>query len=259
MKVALCLQGQPRNWKPSVPYMNSFLFSKYDTDVFGHTWWDKELIGKTYDVAPFAPQHKKYFIEANAVQELIDTYKFKKFKTDPPRKFLDGKQYKVGVPEKHDLIIDALKSRYFSLKSVLTILEEYEKENNISYDWVCISRYDLAIRLMPMLITLHPHKFYVEDYMHHGRKWIMNDNFMIFGRKHKYVYKTLFDDFDKNWEMIKDIPKNMPDKYLQIIKGTELERCGVINGEEFMAFHLLFNDAIQDAVQTRELKIDVIP
>ena len=259
MKVALCLQGQPRNWKPTVGYMKSFILSKYDTDVFGHTWWDKSLIGKTYDVAPFAPHHKKYFIEENAVKEMTDAYNFKKFKTDVPRNFLDGKQYKVGVPEKHDQIIDSLKSRYFSLKNVLTLAEEYEKENNISYDWVCVSRYDLAIRLMPHLLTLHPHKFYVEDYMHCGRKWIMNDNFMIFGKKHKFVYKTLYDDFDKNWEMIKDSHKNMPQKYFNIIRETELEKCDVINGEEFMAFHLLFNDAIEDAVQTRELKIDVIP
>jgi len=254
MKVALCLQGQPRNWKQTVQYMKKYVIDPYNADVFGHTWWDKNLIGKPYDVAPFAPQNK-YFVESDTVQKLIDAYNFKKFKTDIPCNFLTETHYNVGVPEKHDSIIDSLKSRYFSLKNVLTLVEEYEKESGIIYDWVCISRYDLRIWLMPMLILLHPHKLYVEDYMHSGRKWILNDNFMIFGKKHKFIYKTLYDNFDKTYEMV----LNMPEKYLQIIKGTELEKCKVVNGEEFMAFHLLFNNALQDAIQTKELKIDVIP
>jgi hypothetical protein len=255
MKVALCLQGQPRNWKPTVSYMNTYVIKPYNADVFGHTWWDESLIGKKYEVAPFAPVNKSYFIEANAVQELKDAYNFKKFKTDAPRKFIGEKRYNVANTANHDSIIDSLKSRYFSLKNVLMLLEEYEQEQKITYDWVCISRYDLAIRFMPQLILLNPRNFFVEDYMHHGRKWIMNDNFIIFSKKHRYVYKTLFDDFDKNYEMM----LNMPDEFMQIIKGTELERVKVVNGEEFMALHLLFNGAIQDAVQTRDLKIDVIP
>jgi hypothetical protein len=59
--------------------------------------------------------------------------------------------------------------------------------------------------------------------------------------------------------MIKDRHIKMPENFSKIIQGTELERCQVINGEEFMAFHLLFNNAIEDLIQTRELKIDVIP
>ncbi len=253
MKVALCLQGQPRNWKPSVNHLHKFIISQYDTDVFGHTWWDKNMIGHTYGTSPFTGGGT-YTIKENDIEELQREYNFKKFQVDPPRCFIDGKQYKVKeLPEKRDSIIDSLKSRYFSLKTVLTLAEQYEKEHNLNYDWIIISRYDISIMQMPMLITLHPHKIYVEDYVHSGRKWILNDMLIIVGKKHKYVHKNIYDNFDNIWHLM----QNIPEKYIPIIKGTELEHTPGINGEEFIAYHLLFNDALEDTIKTKEMRVTI--
>jgi len=253
MKIALCLHGQPRNWRPASLYLKGNVIIPYDTDIFGHTWWDESQIGKEYGTSPWMGD-RKYFITSGDIEGLKKTYQFKEFKTDPPRNFLDEKKYKVLAPEKHDSIIDSFKSRCFSLKSVLTMTEEYEKQNNLNYDWLIISRYDVEILRMPMLLALHPNKIYVENYVHRGRKWILNDMFIILGRKYKYIHKNLYDDFDKNWELI----QNIPDKYLSIIKGTELEHTTWVNPEEFLAFNLLFNDALENACKIDELRVNAL-
>lgn len=253
MKIALCLHGQPRNWHPAVSYITNNILSKYDTDIFGHTWWDETKIGEEYGASPFMGD-RKYFVTSGDIEGLKNTYDFKDFKTDPPRNFLDGKKYKVYEPEKHDAIIDSLKSRYFSLKTVLNMTQKYEKENNLNYDWLILTRYDIEILLMPNLIDLEQNKIYVENYVHRYRQWIMNDMFIILGNKHKYVHKNLYDDFDKNWKLM----QNIPEKYMPIIKGTELERTRGVNGEEFMAYNLLFNDALEDSHKIDRLRVNVL-
>ena len=176
------------------------------------------------------------------------------FKYDPPRNFLDGKKYKVLNSENHDTIIDSLKSRCFFAQTVLRLAEEYENNNHINYDWLILSRYDIEIVLMPILISLYPNKIYVENYVHRGRQWILNDMFIIFGKKHKYVHKNIYDDFDKTWALM----QNIPEEYRSIIKGTELENTRGINAEEFLAYNLLFNDALVDACKINELRVNVL-
>lgn len=259
MKIALCLQGQPRNWRPAVYYMKKYIINEYDTDVFGHTWWSPEKTGESYDVAPFAPQYKKYLIENDIPNELQNAYNFKRFKYDSPRKFLTEKKYKVGVPEKHDAIIDALRSRYFSLKSVLEMAEDYEKEHNEKYRWICVARYDVAINAFKNLILLDPNYMYFEDWLHSNRKYILNDNFMIFNRKNRYIFKSMFDNFDSTYNKMIDF--NLSDEQKKVIKNTELEQehVRVCNGEQMMAYHLLLNNVLDYSIQTKEFKYDVIP
>jgi len=252
MKVALCLQGQPRDVEMGSYHLKKKIIENYDTDIFGHTWWDKNLVGKPYSAAPFGAKEKK--IEENAIDELHNIYKFTKFSYESPKNFITDKKYRVLVPEKHDLIIDSLFSRYYSLKQVLTLLEQYEKETNVKYEWIFISRYDIWIEFLPNLILLNPTKIYVEDWLHSGRKFIFNDNLWVICRKHRFIFKSLFDNIDKNYEMI----LNKPLEYLPIIKNTELEHCTTFNGEEFMAFHLLFNDALEDVIQDKRLKYNPV-
>jgi len=253
MKVALCFHGQPRNWLSAVPYIKNNILLNYDTDIFGHTWWDELQIGKEYQTSPFTGG-KKYFITEGDIEKLKQTYDFRDFKVDAPRNFLNEKKYKVYIPEKHDILINSLKSRYFSLKTVLNMTQKYEKENNLDYDWLLLTRYDIEILMMPNLNNLEQNKIYVENYVHRGRKWILNDMFIILGNKYKYVHKNIYDDFDKNWELMQKIPET----FLPIIKNTELEHTRGINGEEFMAYNLLFNNALQDSRKIDELRVNVL-
>ena len=38
MKIAICISGQPRNFKQSYPILKEYFLDKYDCDVYFHTW-----------------------------------------------------------------------------------------------------------------------------------------------------------------------------------------------------------------------------
>ncbi|KKL28580.1 hypothetical protein LCGC14_2373740, partial [marine sediment metagenome] len=48
MKVAVCISGQPRNVQRGFTYIQPNLLERNDCDVFIHTWWDSEQVGKTF-------------------------------------------------------------------------------------------------------------------------------------------------------------------------------------------------------------------
>lgn len=45
MEIALCLFGQPRNYKLGFQNLDKHLISKYNVSTFAHCWWDKSMGG----------------------------------------------------------------------------------------------------------------------------------------------------------------------------------------------------------------------
>jgi hypothetical protein len=258
MKIALCLQGQPRIWRQGYEHLNREILSKYDVDIFGHTWWSEDMIGEYYDCAPWSPRN--YQVEPNLIEDISLVYKFKKFKYEKSKKFIPQRRYNIVDIERHDLVYDSLLSRYYSLNKVLNILENYEKENNIDYDWLIITRYDIGIfHTFPNLNTPEENvdKIFTSDY--HGiRKFIFNDNLWLIGKNHKYIFKTLFDDFDKIYDIQQNLHSPEYAKYAEQLVGSELLDYRNVSGEAVMAYHLLFNDVLSKTIQLHELNYNLI-
>jgi hypothetical protein len=249
MKVAICLKGQPRNFIGGYNEIHREFISKYDTDVFGHCYWDPATAGKNYRVGPgAAPQ-----VIPSGINKILPTlYKFKKFEYEPDKTFPITRhynQYPVQEPD-HDRIIQVMLNQYYSINRVLTLLEEYEKENNIEYDWVCLTRYDILIRrIFSDLNKLDRDKIYVDNY-HKGRPFIFNDNLLLMG-KHRFFLKDAFEKFDKNYERMLNLTEedkaNM--NYDPELLKTDKWNCG----ETVIAFHLLFKNLLKNVVKSNEL------
>ena len=47
MKVAVCISGQPRNYKKGFLEIKKWFLDKYDCDVYIHTWYDTKSIFET--------------------------------------------------------------------------------------------------------------------------------------------------------------------------------------------------------------------
>ena len=258
MKIALCLQGQPRIWRQGYEHLKRELLSKYDVDVFGHTWWSADMIGQYYDCAPWAP--KLYPVEENLIEYLTSTYNFKKFEYEKSKKFIPQRKYNIADVERHDLVYDSLMSRYYSLNKVLTLLENYEKENSIDYDWLIITRYDIGIfKPFPNLNSPKESedKIFTSDY-HAPRKLIFNDNLWLIGKNNKYVFKTLFDSFDKIYDIQQNLSSPEYSKYAEQLVESELLNYRNVSGESVMAYHLLFNDVLKNTIQLHELNYNLI-
>jgi hypothetical protein len=245
MNIALCLQGQPRNWLQGYEHLNREIISKYDVDVYAHTWWSEEMVGTYYDSAPWAP--KNYKVETDLINKIDSLYKFKQIIYESSKTFIPNRNYNIS--RNHDEVFNSLNSRYYSCNKVLTLVEE----SAIEYDWLLISRFDIGIfSPMPDLHSLLQDKIYVSNY--HGSKYIFNDNLWLFGKKYHLLFKGLYTDLDYVYNLM----QNLPDKYSNQIRGTFLEGKKYLNGEEYISFFLLFNNAIDDVIQDSRFNYNLI-
>ena len=252
MKVAVCIKGQPRNYKVGFDSINREIISKYDTDVFGHAWWDPQEVGKSYFHAPWALPST---IQPDLDKILPELYHFKKFTIEPTIIFPQNRIYEVseGTKPNREKFIQILLSSYYSLKCVLTLMEEYEKENNIDYDWLFLTRYDIGIFSLPKLDTLDRDKIYTSN-MHRGRKYIFSDCAIIFG-KHKFVLKNMFEDFDKNYDRVMNLSIHDME---ETGYDNELINTKALVGEPNIAFNFLFNGVLNNVIKHPEMMCNLI-
>lgn len=248
MKVALCLRGQPRVFRSGYSHLYEFL-QRYQPDVFGHCWWDPAIVGQNYSTAPHAPKH--YIAEEDTDKKLNLLYNFKVLQCEAPKFFKPKRQYNIS--ENHDNVYNSLKSSYYSQGQVLRILEQYEKENNIDYDWTIITRYDIGLfKPFPDLSQFDRDHIYVSNY-HPGRPLIWNDNMWVFG-KYKYVFKTLYEDFDAVYDMM----FNFTPEQINLIQHSEIYANKNISGEQHIALHLLYHGLLPNVISTDLLNYNLI-
>lgn len=125
MKVALCLfglvggkvgkggKGGNIDYKIAYDYYKKHILDKNDVDIFIHSWSQEAAKGI-----------KKIYHPKKGIFE-----KQKRFAWVDRRK----------NDQKHRAY-----SRWYSSKKVIQLKQEYEKEKNFTYDWVMVSRLDLA-------------------------------------------------------------------------------------------------------------------
>lgn len=125
MKIALCLHGLSSGFndfgKPIdfvIPYKNykKNLLDFYDVDVFYHTWSN-----------PFC-------------EEIHSLWKPKSHIKEEQIKFDDDIYSKKDYNKTH-----SIKSRFYSAKKCNFLRKEYEEKNNIKYDFIFLSRFDLVM------------------------------------------------------------------------------------------------------------------
>ncbi|NJO91137.1 MAG: hypothetical protein HC831_20845 [Chloroflexia bacterium] len=202
--------------------------------------------GQTYESSPWAP--KTYRIESDLNIQLNDLYHFRNIEFQIPMKFEPKRKY--SVKNNHDEVYDSLNSRFYSLNKSLNLVEQ----DDIDYDFVIVTRYDIGISSIPNIEELSTSNIYVSN-MHLHRKDIFNDNFWIFGRDYKFIFKTLMNNFDMNYDMI----QNMPEEFnSRLHPSSELKLCNYLNGEQFFAFHLLFNNCLDKVIKHPELNTNLI-
>jgi hypothetical protein len=156
-RVAYCLYGlsggaKGKDGKGSDPeifrlghkHANKYILSKNNMDVFMHTWsveYEEELKNLYKPVkAAFEPQ--VYF--------------------DVPTWIQGGRSSQNHESDG----LNAHYSRWYSTKRVLELKKQYEKENGFKYDFVMITRFDIAWRKKFIFSQLSPDKFYACRYCH---------------------------------------------------------------------------------------------
>lgn len=126
MRVALCLHGVVGNY---YTHKENYI-SNGDVDFrIGMEHYQKHLFKMNENVDVFIHSWSTQYAD-----EINDAYQ--------PRKQLFQEQIDF---EQSSTALNYLKSRWYSTKTVVDLKQSYEEENGFKYDWVMLSRFDLAL------------------------------------------------------------------------------------------------------------------
>ncbi len=185
MKIALCLHGVVGNiytdkdnyvWTRDVDYRIGLehyqrrLFSVNDAeiDVFIHSW------STAYE------------------EQLRRDYK--------PKKWLFEEQIDFG---KETRARNFCKSRWYSTKAAVALKRAYEQEQDFEYDWVVLSRFDLALFKDMVLSKYDPNMFYPghhewsPDKIFIEQEPIFCDYFYYAASRKMDAFSTLYDHWER--------------------------------------------------------------
>jgi hypothetical protein len=180
MKIALLFYGQAR-FIDSPYIINSFkehILDKYDTDVFCHTWWSEDM--NTF-ISSTNTENEDIPVYKNTINILENLYKPKILIAEKQINFLDipfckkyieemmihpkwkDNNWKWNLTYKNPKNFFNLCSIAYSKEEIINKFESYCKNNNIEYDFIILSRYDLNIMFFPDLYILNKNKSYISN------------------------------------------------------------------------------------------------
>ena len=181
MKIALCLSGQPRGLETAHRFVKKNLLSKWDVKVFCHVWHDpgKEM-----------PQLWLYQPEKTEVEEPIKPDLRKYTRVPPPQP-----NWKVKDPALSTY------AQFYSLMKANNLKRQYEKENNMMFDWVIRSRYDFALNTEIPFDTLDSSKLYIPNCRRTPERDFGNDQFAFSSSRNMDKYCNVFNRIDEFYDI----------------------------------------------------------
>lgn len=127
MKIAICISGQPRNFKQSYESLKKYFLNKYDCDIYFHTWKINN-----FESTNFGFGNNQYSLTENDYIELIELYQSKKYVLEQPIIF-DASEYKCPIWRQP---LNNTLSMFYSLYKSFQLVEE-------KYDYVVRTRFDI--------------------------------------------------------------------------------------------------------------------
>lgn len=138
-KIALCLSGQPRYIVDGYKDIKKHLLDKYDVDVFIHTWFDNDMLGKKFDFSPNNTYGRTGILLPNTIEIIGDIYKPLGFEYEGQKHF---DMYSDVNYEKQSPI--SMYSMYYSILKANDLKKKQEQNCGVKYDLVIRCRFDIV-------------------------------------------------------------------------------------------------------------------
>ena len=219
MKVAIILSGQPRNFQVGYQHLYDAYLSRYDCDVYFHTWDDA-----VFTATQFFPDKPaaQYAMQSTWKDELVNMYTPQNYMFEQPIKFDNNN------------IVDSMwrqplqnsKSMWYSVQRAFSMV-------HTGYDVYIRTRFDL--RYEPSLLNLEAldhTKLHVWDWdtdsrvQHRG----YYDVFAVGSHDNIGIYSNLFSKID--WYLMHDI------QYKQSLSGGWPGQDSGLRNEYLLRWHL---------------------
>ena len=152
MKIALCLQGlstgkndkgNPVSFAESFKSIQNNIINLNNADVFIHTWNTD-------------PHSSKIILEEyKPIKSLFQSQIFFDLPIHLKHLFPEDAVGNLNPMKYH-----SIKSRWYSQMKSIELKEQYEKENNFTYDFVMISRFDCFYKTFSVVYFSHSNTAY---------------------------------------------------------------------------------------------------
>ena len=186
MKFAICIYGQPRNYKLGIKHIFEFIQRNnyHSFDFFLHSWIDKDKMSFSKNYQPKDPKYLQIDDEYEVINDLLLNYSPKKYKFEKSIKEFDislikkSKLYENSCEGSRNNIHNVL-SQLYSRNQVRNLLDEYLSQNkNIEYDMVIMCRYDIKNSINLIIENFDKTITYAASNVYNN-KYIIPDNFII--------------------------------------------------------------------------------
>jgi hypothetical protein len=127
MKIAICISGQPRNFKQSYISLKKYFLDKYDCDIYFHTWKISN-----FESTNFGFGNTKYSLINDDYNDLIQLYNPKDYTIEKPIVF-DDSGYKCPIWRQP---LNNTLSMFYSIYKSIQLIEE-------EYDYIVRTRFDI--------------------------------------------------------------------------------------------------------------------
>lgn len=180
MRIALCISGQPRVWKKTYQNWVENLLPEYEKDIFFHMWDYNTLPNNVFTSLDNPPPKVDIKISEEEKQEIIETYKPKKY-------CFDTRNINPKGPHDPSIINGFVKkpigwwcrSQFYSIWHAARLKRLYELENNFQYDVVLRLRTDIFFNSPLVIEDVKPNNIYsnMNGYMSNVQTFMIGDIF----------------------------------------------------------------------------------
>jgi hypothetical protein len=127
MKIAICISGQPRNFKQSYISLKEYFLDRYNCDIYFHTWK-----ANNFESTNFGFGNTQYLLTEEKYNDLIQLYNPKKYILEQPIIF-DASDYKCPIWRQP---LNNTLSMFYSIYKSIQLIEE-------EYDYIVRTRFDI--------------------------------------------------------------------------------------------------------------------
>lgn len=140
MKIAILLFGHLRNFETCADSLSQHVLSKYDCDVFMHTWDERDAKTKSWHTQ---------ICESVALDEAtIDLVKQKynptKILIEHQEKYADEQIIPSAFIKDYNYSTAPIHFMFYSMNKANELRKNYEKDFNVAYDYVLVTRPDIC-------------------------------------------------------------------------------------------------------------------
>ena len=143
MKIAIQFFGHLRTYEKCIKSVKKHLLSKYDCDVFMHTWSETEHKTKTWH----NHNSKSFAVDEKRIESLKTLYNLKDITVEKQNEVKED----ILIPCQHNqgksqISKAGMKFMLYSKQKVNELRIKYQKAHNIKYDYVLVIRPDIKLK-----------------------------------------------------------------------------------------------------------------